>query len=58
MSETAFRAEMQYQTAISIVKNLLCQGLLTEDEYAVIDTKLREDFDPILGTLLSDNCLI
>lgn len=55
VSETAFRAELQYQTAISIAKNLRSQGLLTEDEYAVIDTKLLADFSPPLGTLLSEN---
>lgn len=55
MSETAFRAELQYQTAISIAKSLRSQGLLTEEEYAVIDTKLQADFSPSLGTLLSDN---
>lgn len=55
MSETTFRAELQYQTAISIAKSLRSQGLLTEQEYAVIDTKLQADFSPSLGTLLSDN---
>ena len=55
MSETTFRAELQYQTAISIAKSLRSQGLLTEEEYAIIDTKLQADFSPSLGTLLSDN---
>ena len=55
MSDTEFQAEMLYQTAISIAKNLRIQGLLTEEEYAVIDTKLQAEFSPSLGTLLSDN---
>lgn len=55
MSETIFNAELQYQTAISIAKNLRSQGLLTEEEYAIIDTKLQAVFAPSLGTLLSDN---
>ncbi len=55
MSETVFQAELKYQTAISIAKNLRSQGLLTEDEYNVIDTKLQTDFSPSLGTLLSEN---
>lgn len=55
MSETAFQAELKYQTAISIAKTLRSQGLLTEDEYNVIDTKLQTDFSPSLGTLLSEN---
>ena len=54
MSETAFQAELQYQTAISIAKNLLSQGLLNEEEYAVIDTNLNKIFAPSLGTLLSE----
>lgn len=55
MSETAFQAELRYQTAISIAKNLRRQGFLTEEEYTVIDTKLQAEFSPSLGTLLSDN---
>ena len=55
MSETAFQAELRYQTAISIAKNLRRQGLLTEEEYTVIDTKLQAEFSPSLGILLSDN---
>ena len=58
MSETQFSAEMNYLTAISIVKSLLENGLLTEEEYAVIYTKLRTEFEPSLGTLLSENDLI
>ena len=55
MSENVFNAELQYQTAISIAKNLRSQGLLTEEEYAIIDTKLQAEFEPSLGTLLSEN---
>lgn len=55
MSENVFQAELKYLTAISIAKNLRSQGLLTEEEYTVIDTKLQADFSPSLGTLLSEN---
>ena len=55
VSETVFNAELQYQTAIFIAKNLRSQGLLTEEEYAIIDTKLQAEFGPSLGTLLSEN---
>lgn len=58
MSETIFTAEMQYLTALSIARNLLEKGLLTEKEYAVIDTILTERFKPSLGKLLSENPLI
>lgn len=55
MSEATFQAELQYQTAVSIAKNLRSQGLLTDEEYAIIDTKLQVEFAPSLGTLLSEN---
>ena len=58
LSETAFQAELRYQTAISIAKSLRSHGLLTEEEYAVIDTNLRAEFSSSLGTLLSENDLI
>ncbi len=58
MSEEKFQAELQYQTAIAIAKNLLDQGLLTDEEYTVIDTNLQAEFQPTLGTLLSENSLI
>ena len=53
-----FRSEMNYLTALSIAKSLRKQGLLTKAEYAVIDTNLRAEFEPTLGTLLSENDLI
>ena len=54
MSEDKFRSEMSYLAALSIVKNLREKGLLSEEEYAVIDTNLRAAFSPSLGTLLSE----
>ena len=58
MSEAIFTAEMQYLIALSLVKNLLEKGLLTADEYTVIDTILTERVKPSLGMLLSENPLI
>ena len=53
-----FRSEMSYLAALSIAKNLREKGLLSEEEYAVIDTNLRAEFSSSLGTLLSENDLI
>jgi len=57
MTETQFRAEMQYQAAIALAKTLLKKGLLTPDEYAAIDAILLEKFRPCLGALLSESAL-
>ncbi len=57
MSESTFTVEMQYLSALSIANTLLSRGLLTEEEYAVLDTILTERFKPFLGKLLSENPL-
>lgn len=58
VNEAMFFAELQYQTTLAIAKSLRSRGLLTEEEYAEIDTKLRTNLSPSLGTLLSENPLI
>ena len=58
MSEAQFQAEKQYQVALAMAKTLLEKGLLTQEEYTVIDTILLEKFKPSLGTLLSENALL
>jgi hypothetical protein len=57
MSEFQFQAEKKYQVSLAIATSLLKKGLLTQEEYSVIDSKLLEKFRPSLGTLLSENAL-
>lgn len=47
--------DMLYHAAISMAKSMLEKGLITEEEYAEIDTILLEKYRPYLGTLLSEN---
>ena len=58
MTEIQFQAEKRYQVAISMAKVLLEKGLLTQEEYAVIDTILLEKYKPSLGTLFSETALL
>ncbi len=53
MSDEQFEREKLYQASMEMFKRMLDQGLITEDEYAVIDTKMKEKYSPIIGTLLS-----
>lgn len=46
-----FRCEMKYRAALSIVHSMLAKGLISENEYCEIDTRLRLIFDPIFGGL-------
>lgn len=58
MSEERFWAEKQYQASLLLAKSLREKGLLTEEEYAVIDTSLLEKYKPSLGTLFSEIALL
>jgi len=53
LSEEMFNAEKLYQVTMTIAKSMLTKGIITNEEYAVIDTKMLEKYRPILGTLLS-----
>lgn len=54
MNEEQFRAEKMYQVSLSLAKSMLYKGLLTEEEFAVINAILLEKYHPLLGTLLSE----
>lgn len=54
MSKEEFRAEKLYQTTMHIARKMLSEGLISEDEYRLIDTIFLEKYRPTLGTLFSD----
>ncbi|MCR1934520.1 hypothetical protein NSA27_07415 [Clostridium tepidum] len=54
MTKQEFEAEKKYLLAVSIAKNLLEKKLLTDEEYSVIDTKLREKYGAKFSALLSE----
>lgn len=51
MTKDQFDNETAYQLTMSAVRNLLVRGLVSEDEYAVIDTIMRKKYAPLLGDL-------
>ena len=53
MSDMQFQAEAEYQVSIAIAKTLRGRGLLTEHEYALIDSRLLDRYRPVLGGLFS-----
>lgn len=44
-------AEEAHHVTMSLVRKMAKQGLLTADEYAVIDTKMGEKYRPKIGTI-------
>jgi len=51
MNSEQFKGERQYQTTIAIVKTMLKNSLINEDEFCQIDTMLLEKYRPLLGGL-------
>ncbi len=49
-----FRNEKLYQSTMSLVKVMLKEGLISEDEYHKINTIFSQKYEPIFGTLFSD----
>lgn len=49
------RSEMLYQVSLSVAKNMLKSGIITDDEFAKIDALLIKKYNPYIGKLLSKN---
>ena len=58
MTQNEFNAECRYQTAMIYVKKMLDEGVISQNDYAAIDTKLLEKYQPTMSTLLSGKPLI
>ena len=54
MSKEEFRNEKLYQTTMHLVREMLSEGIISEDEYRQIDTIFLEKYQPVFGTLFSD----
>ena len=50
--------EKRYLATMSIAKNLLKQGIISEEEYEQIDTMFRQKYAISLSTLFTDIRLI
>lgn len=55
MTEEQFDREKRYQASMSMFRTMLKNGLITEEQYAIIDTKMLGKYRPLLGTLFSES---
>lgn len=53
MSSEQFDREASYRAALSIVKDWLKQGLITDKEYVKYDTILARRFSPVWGAIVA-----
>lgn len=54
MSEKQMKNEKLYQATMSMVRKMLENGDISEQEYCRIDTIFLEKYHPIFGTIFSD----
>ncbi len=57
VNDAQFEREKLYQASMSMFQTMLKNGLITEEQYTIIDTKMLEKYQPLLGTLFAANPL-
>ena len=55
MNEDQFEREKLYQATMNMFRSMLKKGLITQEQYAIIDTKMREKYQPIFGRLFPED---
>ena len=55
VNDDQFEREKLYQATMNMFQGMLKEGVITEEQYAIIDTKMLEKYQPLLGTLFSEN---
>ena len=53
MNEDQFEREKLYQATMNMFRSMLKKGLITEEQYAIIDTKMLQKYQPLLATLFA-----
>lgn len=51
MTKEQFERESRYRVALSVAETMLREGLITEDDYRIIDTIFIEKYRPLFGGL-------
>lgn len=58
MEKNEYKIEATYQMSMVIFKKWLREGLLTKEEFTIIDTKMKNQYTPKIGSLFSDPSLL
>ena len=54
MDEQQARQLLQYRMAMSMARELVNRGIISEEEYAIIDTIMTKNAELSLGTIFSE----
>lgn len=54
MNEEQFSSELDYQVSLTMAKNLLQAGLISDEEFSKMRALLLEKYTPVLGNLFAE----
>ena len=54
MTKEEFRNEKLYQATMHMVRNMLEEGIITEEEYHRVEEIFIKKYRPVLGKIFSD----
>ena len=49
--ENNYPDELKYQSVMAVFRRMLEEGIIDEADYTIIDTKMKEKYQPFLGSL-------
>ena len=55
VDEEQFDREKLYQATMNMFRAMLEKGIITEEQYNVVDTNMLQKYRPLLGGLFSEN---
>ena len=58
MTKEEFKREKLYQTTMSLARQMLKSGGISEREYKEFDTKMKEKYRPIFGGIFGEYNLL
>lgn len=54
MTEEQFKRERMYQAAMNMFSAMLHRGVISQEQYSIIRTKMLLKYQPLLGTLFAE----
>ena len=57
MTKEQFHNEKMYQATMGMVRRMLSEGIISEEEYRQMDEIFLEKYSPVLGSVFSHTAL-
>lgn len=51
MNKDKFEAEKKYQSVMAVAREMLKNGLISKQDYTIIDTNMKQKYQPFLGSI-------